>query len=585
MKRWEWDKSLYVKPFQRESYDKYQDFTYIGDGELGAKAVGLAIVKENLAEFCLENETTKICVEIPRLTVITTSCYERFMEDNGLYEALKEEQEDDKISRLVLAARLPADVIQDLEVLVNHYDLPLAIRPSGVLEDHLVSPFAGVYKARMIPNNHPEPEQRLAKLCEAIKFVYASVFFKEARMYFKSGCRQATEEKLAVIIQEVVGERYEDRFYPNISGVASSYNYYPAGHAKPADGVVNLALGLGKAIIDGGAVWTYSPQYPEINPPYNSMNEMLQQTQLDFWSIDMAAGVEHDVAAEGGYLKRLSIQDAEKDNTLGFIASTYDYDADRINIGIGFRGSRVLDFAPLLKVDLLPVNQLIQRLLQYCEKVYGDPVEIHLALTFDLNRERDHLARLGLLQVRSLGSGGCGVELDSAKWNRENTLAASGRVLGNGCVTCIRDVVYVKPESFQLRYTEDMVIELDGINRHLVELETPYLLIGFGRWGTSDPWLGIPVGWEGISGARVIVESCMKGIHVEMSQGYHYYHKLCTLKLLYFCVEHKDKLQVDFDWLKNQELMDETTYLRHVRLAKPLSIQVDGRNRKGVIFK
>lgn len=585
MKRWERDKSLFVTPFQRENYDRYQDFTYIGDGDMGAKAVGLAIVKENLAKFCLDNETTRICVDIPRLTVITTSCFEWFMKENGLYEKIKEETDDEDIVRQFLAAKLPPSVLEDLKVLTGHYDLPLTVRPSGVLEDRLISPFAGVYKARMLPNNHPDATQRLEKLCEAIKFVYASVFFKDARLYFKSGCRKVTEEKLAIIIQEVVGERYEDRFYPNISGVASSYNYYPAGHARPSDGVVNLALGLGKAIIDGGAVWTYSPKYPEINPPFPSMNEMLEQTQLDFWAIDMTPGANQDVTAESGYLKRLSISDAEKDNTLGFIASTYDYDADRIDIGIGFRGSRVLDFAPLLKVDLLPVNQLVQRLLAFCEEANGAPVEIHFALTFDLSRERDHLARLGLLQVRSLASAGCSVDLDPAKWTRENSLAASHWVLGNGCVTCIKDVVYVKPEHFSLKNTEDIAIELDGINRRLVELETPYLLIGFGRWGTSDPWLGIPVGWKSISGARVIVESFIKGIHVEMSQGFHFYHKLCNLKLLYFCLEQKEALPVDFDWLNTQETMDETTYVRHVRLERPLSIQVDGRHRRGVIFK
>jgi Pyruvate phosphate dikinase, AMP/ATP-binding domain len=585
MKRLDIASSENIKPFQEDTLKEHGSFTYIGTGEFGGKAYGLAVVKERLNEFCSQQRESPICIDIPSLTVITTSYFDSFMEDNQLYDIVFTETWDEELIECFGEARLPFGLEEKLTLLLQHYRVPLAVRPSSLLEDSLISPFAGVYKTRMIPNNSVDPQVNLDQLIKAIKYVYSSAFLNEARMYLKSGCHNLREEKMAIIIQEVIGDTYNDRYYPNISGIASSYNFYPAGHAHPADGVVHLALGLGKAIIDGGAVWSYSPRYPEVNPPFNSMNQMLEQTQLDFWVIDLSLQPHSKDILEEPYLKRLSLTDAEGDNTLGYIASTYDYDSDRIDIGIGFKGPRVLDFAPLLKVDLIPTNQLIQSLLEFCQEVFQDKVEIQFAITFDLSRKSDHLARFGLLQVRSLGKCGQLVELEENQWKRYNVLATSNKVMGNGCVSCIKDILYVDPDNFNLKDTQAIANELAQMNLDMVETESPYLLIGYGRWGTTDPWLGIPVDWEQISGARVIIESQLSGVNTDLSQGLHFFHHLCKLKILYFSQKKNDPFPVDFDWLKQQNIINRGEYIRHVRLQTPLYIKVDGRKRKGVIYK
>jgi hypothetical protein len=579
--------SKFIKPFEWSNFGKADEFTYIGSGRLGAKALGLARVKERLEEFCSQHKDIPICIDIPRMTVLTTQVFDTFMEENSLYYVILSDLSDEDIALRFSEARLPASLIRDLEVLVNHYDTPLAVRSSSILEDSLISPFAGVYKTRMIPNNNPDPVVNLQQLKDAIKFVYASAFFKEAKLYLKSGCYDLRDERMAVIIQEVVGDRYHDRYYPNVSGSACSYNFYPTGHALPADGVVSLALGLGKSIVDGGAVWTYSPQYPEINPPYNSVKEMLKKTQLDFWAVDMSGknDSEDGLITNTRHLRRLSLKDAETDKTLGIVASTYDYESDRVNIGIGFGGSRIVNFAPLLNVDLVPANQLIISMLEFCEHIFESKVEIHFAMNFDLNRTRDHLARFGLLQVRSLGLHDQMIAVDESEWNRDTVLAASGKVLGNGWVNCIKDILYVVPETFNLKDTEAIAAEIAAVNRQLVESESPYLLIGFGRWGTRDPWLGIPVDWNSICGARVIVESGFYGVNIQLSQGFHFFHNLCNLKILYFSIKKDEPFQVHWNWLKQQEAQYEGKYIRHVRLNSPLSIKVDGRKHKGAIYK
>jgi hypothetical protein len=575
----------YIKPFQENTIQEKNSFTFIGDGEFGGKAKGLAIIKERIKEFCSHQREPSICIDIPPSVVITTTYFDTFMEENQLYDIVFSETWDEEIIECFSEARLPADLEEKLTLLLKHVNVPLAVRPSSLLEDSLVSPFAGVYKTRMIPNNSGDPLINFQQLINAIKYVYSSAFLNEARMYLKSGCHDLQEEKIALIIQEVVGETHNERYYPNISGIACSYNFYPAGHARPADGVVHLALGLGKALSDGGAVWSYSPRYPEVNPPFNSMNQMLEQTQLDFWAIDLSQQSDTKDLLEEPYIKRLNLSEAESDNTLGYIASTYDFDSDRINIGIGFKGSRVIDFAPLLKVDLLPANQLIQSLLDFCEEVFQDKVEIQFALTFDLDRKSDHLAKFGLLQVRSLGKCGNLIDLEENQWQRENVLTASNKVMGNGCVTCIKDVLFVDPDTFNLKETRTIAGELAEMNLSMIESQSPYLLIGFGRWGSSDPWLGIPVDWEQISGARVIVEAYLKGINTEMSQGLHFFHHLCKLKILYFSQKRNDPLPLDFDWLNRQYTMNRGEYIRHVRLENPLYIKVDGRQGRGVIYK
>jgi len=573
------------KRFNRDFYSGTDEFTFIGDGELGGKARGLAFIKEKIVSRFGHFENGSVTVDIPRLTVITTEYFDRFMEQNDLYPIALSDSSDERIAHHFLKAELPPALTGDLHALIANVHAPLAVRSSSLLEDSLESPFAGVYETKMIPNNQPDTDTRFRKLTEAVKFVYASTFFSGAKSYIKTTPHRIEDEKMAVIIQEVVGLPHNRRFYPNISGVARSYNFYPTGRAQPGDGVVNLALGLGKTIVEGGAVWVYSPEYPEVTPPYNSIGQLLEQTQLDFWAVNMGPPPAYDPVKETEYLVKLSLKDAEYDNTLAYIASTYEYESDRIAVGICFAGPRVLNFAPILQVDLLPVNRLIKSILQLCEEEVGARVEIEFAVTIEPGVKKQ--VRFGLLQVRPMAVSCDMVELDEERWDDPpgRILGASDNVMGNGCIENIEDVLYVVPETFAFKNSGEIAAEISAVNRRLVEAGTPYLLIGFGRWGSSDPWLGIPVDWGRISGARVIVESQTKGVTVDLSQGSHFFHNISNLGVLYFSIKKDGPYPIDWEWLSRQPAAAQGKYTRHVRLPSPLTVKTDGRKRKGVIFK
>lgn len=572
-----------ITRFNRDFYSETNEFTYIGNGELGGKARGLALMKERIASFAQENKTTPVVVNIPRLTVITTQFFDRFMEQNNLYDIAFMELTEERMAHHFLKAQLPADLIGDLRALIARVHAPLAVRSSGLLEDGLESPFAGVYETKMIPNNQPDIDTRFHKLTEAIKYVYASTFFSNARSYIKTTPHSLKDEKMAVIIQEVVGLRHQDRFYPHISGVARSYNFYPISPARPEDGVVSLALGLGKTIVDGGAVWTYCPRYPGVGPPFNSINQQLKQTQLDFWAVNMGKPPVYDPMRETEYLVKSNLDDADYDNTLAKIASTYDYQSDRINIGTAFKGPRIINFAPILQVEVLPVNRMIKSVLHWCEETYAARVEIEFAITIDPDRKG--AVRFGFLQVRPMAVFREPVEIKESELDRQSLLAASDNVMGNGTVNGIQDIVYVAPETFRLKDSKTIGAEITDINRQLVEAGIPYILIGFGRWGTSDPWLGIPVEWGQISGAKVIVEAQLAGIHIDLSQGSHFFHNMSNQGIFYFSIKKNDLFSVDWKWLGKQIVINERKYIRHIRLNSPLTVKVDGRTRKGVICK
>lgn len=587
MKTVDLNSNKYITRFNRDVGSETDEFTYIGDGELGGKARGLAAIKEKIVSFYRDHKIIPIMVNIPRLTVITTPFFDQFMEQNNLYDIAFSNLSDERIAHHFLKAELPDNLVGDLRALLTNIHVPLAVRSSSLLEDRLKFPFAGIYETKMIPNNQPDIDTRFRKLAEAIKFVYASTFFNNAKCYMKATPHSLEDEKMAVIIQEVVGLRHNDRFYPNISGVARSYNFYPANHARPEEGVVNLALGLGKTIVDGGALWTYSPQYHEVTPPCNSIHELLEQTQLNFWAVNMEKPPAHDPVKETEYLVKLTLKEAEYDNTLGYITSTYDYESDRINLGIGFTGSRFINLGPLLQVNLLPVNELIKSILNVCEGIFNAHVEIEFAVTIDIDsNSADKIPiRFGLLQVRPMVVSDELVVMKEKELTRETVLAASDNVMGNGCMDNIRDILYVVPETFSLKNTNTIAAEISHINRQLVETKTPYVLVGFGRWGTSNPSLGIPVNWGQISGARVIIESQLSHATINLSQGSHFFHNISNSGTLYFSLKKESKFPIDWEWLNKQHVLFQGNYVKYIRLKSPLTIKVDGRKHRGVIFK
>ncbi|MBP1767381.1 MAG: response regulator receiver protein, partial [Candidatus Aminicenantes bacterium] len=413
--------------FDRRFFTGKEKFTAIGRGSLGGKAHGLAGMKDILENRLAGRFRPEIEIQIPTLTVITTEFFDLFMEQNGLHDLALSNLRDDILAGAFQKASLPAQLVGDLRALITQVHTPLAIRSSSLLEDAMFEPFASVYATKMIPNNQMSPDSRFLKLVEAVKYIYASTFFKDAKNYIRATKHSTADEKMAVIIQEVVGRRRGQRFYPHISGVARSYNFYPLGHSQPSAGIIDLALGLGKAIVDDGIAWSYSPAYPRANPPYNTPADLLSQTQSEFWAIDMGWPSEFNPIKETEYLKKCGLEDAEKDGVLQFLASTYRAQDDKIVTGIAEKGPRIIDFSPILKFDLLPLNALLKELLKICEDTLERMVEVEFALTLD--ELRGTPARFGFLQVRPMVVSTARVEISPQEFTGENVLLASDSAL------------------------------------------------------------------------------------------------------------------------------------------------------------
>jgi hypothetical protein len=567
--------------FDRRFFTGKEHFTYIGSDSLGGKANGLAHVKGILEAELGERFTPDLTVEIPTLTVIATDYFDLFMKQNRLYDAVASEDRDDLLAHAFQKGDLPVQLVGDLRALAEQVHRPLAVRSSSLLEDAMFEPFGGVYGTKMIPNNQPDADTRFRKLCEAVKLVYASTFFADAREYRAATRHSDQDEKMAVVIQEVMGSRFDSRFYPHISGVARSFNFYPSGHAEPDDGVVDLALGLGRIIVDESIAWSYSPAYPNADPPYNSIGDLLKQTQTKFWAINMGKPPPYNPVSETEYMSRCDLAEAEYDGSIMHLASTYVAANDRIVMGTGQQGPRLLNFAPILRGDALPLNDVLKELLAICEAGLGSKVEIEFAVT--LSGREVTPARLGFLQVRPMVVSGQEVDLEVGALTGPDVLVASEAVMGNGTLDTIRDVVYVKPETFDTKSTALIADELGRLNSRLVETRRPYLLIGFGRWGTSDPQGGIPVRFGQVSGAKAIVEATLPDVDYSLSQGSHFFHNLTSFQIYYFSIRHSGEYHIDWESLGTARLIEETDHLRHVEFASPLSIKVDGKKGRGVI--
>jgi hypothetical protein len=575
-----------VPRFDRSFFQSSEPITRIGDGELGGKAQGLILTRDLLASQLEPSSYPGIEVYVPKMVVLATDLFDAFIARNGLAEIALSELADDRIAQAFMQAEFPTEAVGDLRALVQGVHSPLAVRSSSLLEDALLRPFAGVYETKMVPNNQPDADSRFLRLVEAIKFVYASTYFKAAKSYIHATDSSSADEKMAVIVQEVVGDRHNERFYPDVSGVGRSYNFFPSQGADPADGVVNLALGLGKTIVDGGVSWIYAPTRPKAPPPYGSVREMLRYTQLNFWAVNMGKPPAYDPLTETEYLLKSDLTAADYDDTLRNIASTYDAQRDRLVPGTGVTGPRVLNFTPLLAHSDLPVNDLIKELLTIGQKAVGDAIEIEFAMTFP----RKGLAgtRFGFLQLRPMLVSEEEISLSDDDMAAPDLLLASDLVMGNGEIKGIRDIVYVKPQSFEAKHTPAIAAELEQLNRPLQEEGRHYMLIGFGRWGSSDPWLGIPVNWGQIAGARVIVESTLAGMDVEPSQGAHFFQNIISFSVCYLCVRHTSEIAgrrrgIDWEWLDGQPVVAEGEHVRHVRLADELRIKVDGRSGRGAV--
>jgi hypothetical protein len=567
-----------VPTFDRSFFDPSRRISRIGEGSLGGKARGLVTAARILAERREELAVAGLDLDVPALAVVAADVFDAFLDRNRLRAYLDEEPSDQLVSLAFQRATLPAEWLGDLRVLADQARCPLAARSSSVLEDALGRPFAGVYGTKMIPGNQVDADGRFKSLVDAVKFVYATTFFHEARAYLRAVGELPEPERMAVVVQEVVGLRHDQRFYPDLSGVARSYNFYPTGPAEPREGVVDLALGLGKTIVDGGVCWSFSPAHPRAVPPFNSVRDLVDGTQSAFWAVNVGPPPPYDPMAETEYLVHAALGEAERDGTLRYVASTYDVQSDRLVPGIGRAGPRVLDFSPVLVHNELPLVPALRKLLAVCEEALGAPVEIEFALSLPQGRP----ARFGFLQVRPLLVSGEAIEVSWPDLEAEGVVVASTAAMGNGRQV-VRDVVFVEPGSFEARLTPAVAGEIESLNRGLADAARPYLLIGFGRWGSTDPWLGIPVRWDQISGARGIVEATLPQMNPEPSQGSHFFHNLTSFQVLYFTVPYLGGRAVDWGWLEGQEVVARTDHVRHVRTADPLEMRVDGRTRRGLV--
>ena len=569
-----------ISSFEEDFFESGRPISYIGTGSMGGKAQGLAFINETLSSGVDHSDFQGVEICIPKMVVILSDVFDAFMQQNNLYEIALSDASDERIALAFQQADLPFKIPGILRTFIARINSPLAIRSSGLFEDSIGEPFAGVYGTKMIPNNQVEIDTRFRKLIKAIKFVYASTFYTAAKDYLKATNHDPANEKMSVIIQEVVGTRHNNRFYPEISGTARSYNFYSTGHAKPEDGVVNLALGLGKTIVDGGFTWFFSPSFPKSGPVFNSVEDMLEFTQTEFWAVNMGRPPEYNPISETEYMIRNDLLCAEEDGTLKQIASTYDISGDRVWMGMSEKGPRIINFAPLLHDESFQMNKLIKRILFVCEKALKAPVEIEFAITLS-----DNVKRFGFLQVRPIVLSLEENSFSTESIKEDDIFISSDNVMGNGVLNSIRDIVYFDIQKFNSQTSFQIAGEIESLNRKLVASNQPYLLIGCGRWGTSDPVAGIPVKWQQISGAKVIVEAPIEKAYVEMSQGSHFFHNITSLQIIYFSIPPGSKQKFDVDWLRDQELIEEKKFVRHVRCDRELLVKADGRSGKGIILK
>lgn len=569
-----------VAVFHRDRFDRFSNFARIGEGSLGGKGRGLAFLDHIIKQHPELNAFDNADVMIPKTVVLCTDIFDEFMDTNELYQIALSDIPDEEILRAFLQARLPERLIGDLEAYLDVVRQPIAIRSSSLLEDAHYQPFAGIYSTYMIPYVESR-DVRLKMLRDAIKGVYASVFYRDSKAYMTATSNVIDQEKMAVILQEVAGNRYGDRFYPNISGVARSVNYYPIGDEQAEDGTVNLALGLGKYIVDGGMNLRVCPAHPDKVLQTSEMEIALRETQTRFYALEMKA-VEEDFRVDDGFnLLKLPVKEAEQDGSLQFIASTYDPYDMVIRDGIYDGGRKLVTFCGVLQQGVFPLPELLRLILKLGRESMRREVEIEFAVK--LNPDRTGV--FYLLQIRPMVDNKMMLDEDLTEIPDEKTLIRSHNAIGQGVSNEVYDVVYVKTDDYSAYNNPAIADEIDRINRRFLEEGRNYVLVGPGRWGSSDPWLGVPVKWPNISAARVIVESGLTNYRVDPSQGTHFFQNLTSFGVGYFTVN--DFLgdgvynQV---FLNSQPAVEETAHVRHVRFSSPVVIKVDGMKKEGVVM-
>ena len=573
-----------IAEFKKDTFDEYMWFSRIGKGSIGGKARGLAFLDGLLKRNRLIDKWQDVIISIPRTVVITADIFDEFMEENNLYGVATSDISDDEILKAFVNATLPKRVKEDLHTFVHAAQKPIAIRSSSLLEDSYYQPFAGIYSTYMIPNNPQTKAATLKNLYKAIKGVYASAFFRNSKSYMTSTSHVIDEEKMAIVLQEVTGRQYGDLYYPMISGVARSLNFYPIMHETAKDGIANIATGLGKYIVDGGLSLRFSPSYPKNILQLSTPDMALKETQKYFYALNLKKSSFAPTPDDSANLLRINIDDAPATNVMNSVFSTYDAANQIMRDTTGIKGKKVVSFAGILKYNTFPLAEILSEVLTIGQKEMGYPVEIEFAV--DLDVEENTPKGFNLLQIRPIVDVRENMDIDLQQIEKDNLVLESHSVLGNGIVQNIYDLVYVKPESFNPSRNIETAAQIEEINNKLLDQNRNYILIGPGRWGSSDPWLGIPVKWSQISGARLIVESGLENYRVEPSQGTHFFQNLTSFKVGYFTINpFMNDGFCDMDFLRAQETVFENDILRHVTFKQPVTIKIDARKNIGIITK
>jgi hypothetical protein len=570
-----------VPKFDPQTFGTEHSIARLGAGSVGGKVVGLQQIQNEILPRFEGGRFDGVTVGVPRAVVVATEVFAEFMDRNGLWKTLEEDMPDSQIAREFQGAELTEPLREQLRGVLAVLRNPLAIRPSSYLEDTHQRALAGIYTSKMIPNTEKDDRARYRRLSGALKLAWASTFFGGAVVSRRAAGLADDAEKMAVVIQEVTGARHDGRFYPTISALARSYNHYPIPGNSREDGVVSLALGLGKTISDGDHVWSYCPHRPLAPPPYKSNGDLLKYTQTAFWAINVGDPPPPDTLRETACLLRQGLGDAEADGTLNFLASVYDTSSDQFRSGLGDRGPRALTFAPLLESKSIPFTPLMEALLEVSCNVLNGEAEIEIAANLDLKHGLP--MEVAFLQVRPMLTPGERSPVEERDLDSKEIIVASDNCLGHGSREDLVDVVYLRAHNFDRGATRMMASELDAVNRGLVEEGRHGIFIGLGRWGTTDDRFGVPVKWGQISAARVIVEATLPDAPTSLSHGTHFFHRLLSNHVLYMSVEHDGQGRIDWDWLEDQEAIWESRNVRHVRVAEPLEVRIDCATMFGLI--
>jgi CheY-like chemotaxis protein len=571
-----------VAVFEKDRFDKYSNFARIGDGSLGGKGRGLAFIGHIVKTHVELNSHENFPVITPKTVVLCTDIFDEFMEANRLYEIALSNRSDEDVLKHFLAAKLPKRLVSDFLVFFDAISTPIAIRSSSMLEDSQYQPFAGIYSTYMIPYVSDKYEM-VRLLSNAVKAVYASVFYKDSKAYMTATQNLIDQEKMAIVLQEVVGGEYGNLFYPAVSGVARSINYYPIGNEKTEDGIVNMAMGLGKYIMDGYQGLRFSPLHPKNILQLGSLDTALRDTQTQFYALDLESMSKEFTIDDSFNLQKIRIQQAGANSPLRYVCSTYDPDDQIIRDGFYEGGRKVVSFANMLKHDTLPLAEMLDKVLKVGQQEMGRPVEIEFAVNIKSQQE----AEFFVLQIRPIVDNKEVVNEDLENIDMSETVLYSRNALGNGICSDVCDVVYVKTKRFSAANNPAIAREIEKVNIRFSESDRNYVLVGPGRWGSSDPWLGIPVKWAHISQARVIVESGLENYRIEPSQGTHFFQNLTSFGVGYFTVNSYSQQDGFFDeeFLDLQPAVYETDFIRHVRFDQPMPIKISGKKKIGVVLK